>query len=519
MLGYGRRLGTLTVCILCWVALVLAPFPTTALAEASGDDAEVGVTAGAPDAVEKDAQEVESSTDVQIGEEGEASVEVVTGEYLEPDAEAEVLPAEEELPASEPTAAAEGSVGAGEGVDPDSDSAADAGADAPLDSQDKEMSSPDPELESDLGSSEDSVLALDEEPLLAQKISGRAPYFVYHNALRQARTGTGAFETRCEYSDRDEWLSSISYSLFDIDANGIPEIIVTSGTRHFTYGSEFFTVGTDGQCVHVGLVNDLKLYAGKPGFLYGMQMWQGYTTVVRIQMVKGQITTTELWSGLDTDYKIAYAHLDSVGAKELKSAGATDFSLIEPFDDGRTYPDVPVTHWAYQVIERSTWLGLLMGYDDGRFGKDDSITRGQVAVVLWRMAGQPSVGAGAKNFPDVKSGTYYYHAVRWASSVGVVSGYTNGKFGPNDKVTRQQLAVMIANYAERVRGLTVTGSRSDFAEMKDANKVSSYAVRAVAWCYKKRIISGSNGRILPTGNATRAQAAKMLVGLYDQVIW
>ena len=182
-----------------------------------------------------------------------------------------------------------------------------------------------------------------------------------------------------------------------------------------------------------------------------------------------------------------------------------------------SFPDVPAGKWYKQVVQRAASLGLIAGFSDGTFGPDRNITRGQVAVILWRMAGQPKAGSGAKSFPDVKGGAYYYAAVRWASGAGVVNGNSDGTFRPNDNVTREQLAVMLSNYARRVGGLKVTGSKADYASMKDASKVASYAQQAVGWCFRNKILSGSNGNVLPQGNATRAQAAKMLVALYDMV--
>ena len=100
----------------------------------------------------------------------------------------------------------------------------------------------------------------------------------------------------------------------------------------------------------------------------------------------------------------------------------------------------------------------------------------------------------------------------------MVSGYSGeraGQFGPTDEVTREQLAVMLANYARSVAGKSVTGSAADYAAMSDASEVSPWAERAVGWCFKNAILSGSEGKILPKDHATRAHAAKMVVFLYD----
>jgi hypothetical protein len=130
------------------------------------------------------------------------------------------------------------------------------------------------------------------------------------------------------------------------------------------------------------------------------------------------------------------------------------------------------------------------------------------------MAGKPKAGSGAKDFPDARSG-YYYDAVRWASSAGVVNGYKTGKFGPNDDITREQLCVMAANYATKVGKRRAAGSASDYAKVADAPKVSSYARPAVGWAYREGVLPILNGKLDPQAKADRAQAAYVVVGTYD----
>ncbi len=180
----------------------------------------------------------------------------------------------------------------------------------------------------------------------------------------------------------------------------------------------------------------------------------------------------------------------------------------------KTFPDVSPNAWYAGVVSRAASLGIISGYSNGRFGPNDKVTRGQVAVILWNMVGKPTVRGGARSFPDVRSGAYYYDAVRWASSVGVVSGYKNGRFGPNDLVTREQMAAMIASFARAV-GWGATGSTVDFQGMRDAADVSVWAQSAVGWCCRNRVLTGSNSLLRPLGNATRAEAAKMIVFFID----
>ena len=245
-----------------------------------------------------------------------------------------------------------------------------------------------------------------------------------------------------------------------------------------------------------------------------------YDGTAKTPTVAVRYGTTTLKEG--TDYTISGLSGDftSVGLRTFTITGKGSFTGTRKVTHRIAFKDVASSHWGYAVVHRANDLGLVTGYTGaktGNFGPEDNITRGQAAVILWRMAGKPAAGAGAKSFSDVAKGAYYYDAVRWASSAGVVSGYATGEFGPDDNVTREQLAVMLANYAKRIGRLTVDGSAADYANMKDASKVAGYARPAVGWCFRNKILSGSQGNVDPKGKATRAQAAKMLVGLYDLV--
>lgn len=186
------------------------------------------------------------------------------------------------------------------------------------------------------------------------------------------------------------------------------------------------------------------------------------------------------------------------------------------------FKDVLYENWFYTTVGKAVSRGIMSGKSADYFKPNDKISRGEVATLLWNMAGKPKAKSGYKKFPDVSYSKYYGPAIKWASSVGIINGYSSGskkgKFGPDDNVRRQDLAVMFAAYAEYWEGKSVTGSASNYSSMKDKAKVSSYARRQMGWCFKNKILTGtSDGYILPKNNATRAEAAKMAVVLYDIV--
>ena len=171
--------------------------------------------------------------------------------------------------------------------------------------------------------------------------------------------------------------------------------------------------------------------------------------------------------------------------------------------------DVKKSDWYYNSVKFVYDRDIILGTTSTTFKPKNNLTRGMLVTILWRMEGSPTENGG-RNFPDVKSSEYYYEAVKWAASKGVVNGYDDGKFRPNNYITRQQLAVMIYNYA-KYKGRTGKEPVS-ISNYKDYKKVNSYATEAVKWAIANKIISGKeNGtKIEPQGNATRAEASAMI---------
>ena len=132
-----------------------------------------------------------------------------------------------------------------------------------------------------------------------------------------------------------------------------------------------------------------------------------------------------------------------------------------------------------------------------------------IVTVLWRMEGQPEA-AGIHAFTDVGSGAYYADAVAWADGNGIVLGYGDGKFGPEDTITREQLAAILWRYAQ-YKGKDV-GAGGTLERFTDAAAVSGYAQEAMRWATGQGILSGKGDGILdPMGQATRAETAAMLM--------
>lgn len=172
--------------------------------------------------------------------------------------------------------------------------------------------------------------------------------------------------------------------------------------------------------------------------------------------------------------------------------------------------DVVESDWYHEAVHFVFESGMMKGTDQGLFSPDVDTSRGMIVTILHRLEGTPQ--AGLSGFADVPAGEYYTDAVGWATQNGIVSGYgegAEGMFGPNDSITREQLAAILYRYAEK-KGLDVT-VRGDLSTYADAGSVSDYAVEPLRWAVGVGLISGmGDGTIAPGGKATRAQVATIL---------
>ena len=174
------------------------------------------------------------------------------------------------------------------------------------------------------------------------------------------------------------------------------------------------------------------------------------------------------------------------------------------------FTDVTEDDWFYDAVRYVYERGLMTGTTATMFSPDTTTTRGMIATILYRIAGEPDVGT-TNPFTDVTAGEYYTNAVIWAAENGLVTGYGDSRFGPDDEITREQMATILFNYIEMI-GKGPQGAwmiRLDYADVAD---ISEWAFSAVAFLTIKNIIQGKPGRLFdPQGNATRAEAATILM--------
>lgn len=179
------------------------------------------------------------------------------------------------------------------------------------------------------------------------------------------------------------------------------------------------------------------------------------------------------------------------------------------------FTDVSRTSWFYADAAFVYEKGLFSGTDSSTFSPDASMTRAMLVTVLYRLEGQPAV-TGSSSFADVKSGVYYERAVIWAAANGIVTGTGSASFSPDAKVTREQLAAILYRYAQ-YRKLD-TSANAKLNGFSDADNVSGYASAALGWAVAEGLVNGASGRLMPKGNATRAQVAAIFHRFVENVM-
>lgn len=258
-------------------------------------------------------------------------------------------------------------------------------------------------------------------------------------------------------------------------------------------------------------------------------------------------TAITIHAKLYSEYVIAYQERSETGGNGGNTGGTggntgnDNGGGHDDRDDGYTPPIVPAqpeTHTGYRACRRddacpiwpfadaapTAWYhdgvhyclenGLMRGASGGKFLPDGSTTRAQLVTILWRLEGSPN-SAGAAGFGDVADSAWYAGAIRWAAGSGVVKGYDNGCFGPNDAVTREQMAAILYRYAQH-KGYDVSaGEDTNILSFNDAFAVSEYAIPAMQWACGSGMVHGiarDGGMLLaPRDTTTRAQAATLIM--------
>lgn len=185
--------------------------------------------------------------------------------------------------------------------------------------------------------------------------------------------------------------------------------------------------------------------------------------------------------------------------------------------DETVFSDVSSSAWYAEAVNYVYENGLMTGISSTQFAPNNTLTRAMVVQTLYAMANKPAV-SGSENFTDVSSGDWFADAVTWASANGIVSGYNATQFAPNDPLTREQLALILYGYAQ-MRGYNTTQSGTSIQKFTDYGSISAWALEAMDWAVNAGLLSGKgNGVLDPTGTATRAEVAQILMNFSETVV-
>ena len=205
---------------------------------------------------------------------------------------------------------------------------------------------------------------------------------------------------------------------------------------------------------------------------------------------------------------------------DKKTEQTEETEPVEQPNTSQTAPvfdDVPSREWYYQAVTYVSTNGIMSG-NGSSFAPNEQLTRGMMAQILYNLEKAADIST-AVAFPDVSSSDWFATAASWASAKGFMSGYSNGSFGPNDAITREQLAAILYRYAQ-AKGYDVS-SLAEISTFTDGASTSDWAETAVRWAVASGLLSGKTGvggsRLDPTGTATRAEVAQILTNFATKI--
>ena len=250
-----------------------------------------------------------------------------------------------------------------------------------------------------------------------------------------------------------------------------------------------------------GTVTVLPTNVTKPGYTF-LGWFTAYSGGVQVK----QIEATE------TGEKTFYARWQKNVLPPPPITPGTPSAPVTPARPaapvGLPFADVSGSDWFYNDVRYVYEKGIMDGTGIDRFSPNAPLTRAMIVTILYRMAGSPSV-SGSSDFTDVAAGKWFAKAVAWAAANGIVNGYGSGLFGPNDPVTREQLAAILYRYAV-YGGMTAVTLEENLGGFADTAQLSAYAIQAMNWAVGQGLINGSGSNLVPKAQATRAQVAAII---------
>ena len=306
----------------------------------------------------------------------------------------------------------------------------------------------------------------------------------------------------------------------NVTVNGDKQTLQSSSSHNFTYTRPSSGgPGSSGGSIATPTTYNVNVNAATNGAVAADKKTASKGTTVTVTASPSKGYVVDAVKVVDKDGKdVAVTGKDGKYVFTMPASAVTvtgSFKAETPAPVALPFTDVKSGNWFYDAVKYAYAQGLMTGTSATTFAPNGTMNRAMIVTVLYRLEKSPAV-TGASKFTDVPAGQWYSDAVAWAAANKIVNGYDETTFGPMNAVTREQMAAILFRY-EQVKGLENVTLEENLNRFPDQNKISAYAIPALQWAVGQKIINGNaDGTLDPTGTATRAQVAQIFTNLLNK---
>ena len=311
-----------------------------------------------------------------------------------------------------------------------------------------------------------------------------------------------------------------SAASINVTVNGDKQTLQSSSSHNFTYTRpSSSSPGSSGGSISTPTTYAVNVNAATNGAVAADKKTASKGTTVTVTASPSKGYVVDAVKVVDKDGKdVAVTGKDGKYVFTMPASAVTvtgSFKAETPAPAALPFTDVKSGNWFYDAVKYAYAQGLMTGTSATTFAPNGTMNRAMIVTVLYRLEKSPAV-TGASKFTDVPAGQWYSDAVAWAAANKIVNGYDETTFGPMNAVTREQMAAILFRY-EQVKGLENVTLEENLNRFPDQDKISAYAIPALQWAVGQKIINGNaDGTLDPTGTATRAQVAQIFTNLLNQ---
>ena len=311
-----------------------------------------------------------------------------------------------------------------------------------------------------------------------------------------------------------------SAASINVTVNGDKQTLQSSSSHNFTYTRpSSSSPGSSGGSISTPTTYAVNVNAATNGAVAADKKTASKGTTVTVTASPSKGYVVDAVKVVDKDGKdVAVTGKDGKYVFTMPASAVTvtgSFKAETPAPAALPFTDVKSGNWFYDAVKYAYAQGLMTGTSATTFAPNGTMNRAMIVTVLYRLEKSPAV-TGASKFTDVPAGQWYSDAVAWAAANKIVNGYDETTFGPMNAVTREQMAAILFRY-EQVKGLENVTLEENLNRFPDQDKISAYAIPALQWAVGQKIINGNaDGTLDPTGTATRAQVAQIFTNLLNK---